>query len=615
VLLVVRNVVSAARALDLLPAFDDDPHLTLFATVVPGSRFEHDTPEFLARRELRVLSWSQARRRRWSLIIATSANGDLHRLRGPKLTLPHGVGFNKLLPDRPSAGTSGLTRRQLIHRGRLVPKRLGLAHPAELDRLSASVPRAAGRAVVVGDPLCDRVLASAGLRDEYRRALGVEAGQRLIVLGSTWQPDSLIRARPELAGALLAELPRDEYRVAAMVHANISAQAGRAEVERRLRSALRYGLRLIPPDDEWPSVLVAADLFIGDHGSTALYAAAAGVPVRFGAYSPLRIDPGSPIAALYAAAPSFEPGPPSLCQIEEAIEAGQSAAERAVVAETFARPGESLGAIRTVAYELLGLDAPTRPVVAMAAAAVRGEFQEPLAHTVLVEPADDGDGDGPGDGDRRAVGGDKGGSGGGAAFAVRRFPLADDQMIAAAVGARQAPSGPYWRHRAVDVTDPDPRHAQDAAILLRHAPGRRWSDHDDELWARQVFERFGQCTIAASVHGEDRCRAVVKGTAAGTAGAANTVSTVELMTAAGWLDPVIMPSVLLALFHREAGDLASVAQRLRGGVQVRLGTRTAVLSAVDVAVDMGAGAGPTARTDSQIHSQSDLPPMRPTVRP
>ncbi|CAM5455687.1 hypothetical protein SCYAM73S_07147 [Streptomyces cyaneofuscatus] len=80
----------------------------------------------------------------------------------------------------------------------------------------------------MGDPCYDELLGSADRVASYRRALGVPGRHRLVVLSSTWGPTSLIGQGPGLAARVLAALPYDEFRVAAIVHPNVwSAERGR----------------------------------------------------------------------------------------------------------------------------------------------------------------------------------------------------------------------------------------------------------------------------------------------------------------------------------------------------------------------------------------------------
>ncbi|WP_324617248.1 hypothetical protein [Streptomyces bicolor] len=136
--------------------------------------------------------------------------------------------------------------------------------------------------MLAGDPCWDRMLAARPYRERYRRALGVGRGQRLIVLNSTWNPESLFGdgggddVLPSLLPRLTSEFPADEYRLAAVLHPNIWLGHGPGQLRAWLDRARRAGLALIDPLDGWRQALIASDAVIGDHGSVTYYAAALG---------------------------------------------------------------------------------------------------------------------------------------------------------------------------------------------------------------------------------------------------------------------------------------------------------------------------------------------------
>src|SRR5205807_3827552 len=151
----------------------------------------------------RTVPWSTSCGRSYDLVVAASPKGDLRLLRGPHVLLPHGAGFNKSIPSEGSAESpSGLDPAYLRRNHDDAPIALhALAHPDQVARVAAANPRAARHAKVIGDLTLERVLASSSLRDRYRAALGTGA-RKLLVLASTWGPESLIRQHPGLPARL-----------------------------------------------------------------------------------------------------------------------------------------------------------------------------------------------------------------------------------------------------------------------------------------------------------------------------------------------------------------------------------------------------------------------------
>ncbi|MEV0786363.1 hypothetical protein AB0I52_26070 [Streptomyces sp. NPDC050423] len=244
---------------------------------------------------------------------------------------------------------------------------LVLSHPEQCDRLRAACPEAAPTAVLAGDPCFDRVLAARPYRERFRRALGVRAGQRLIVLNSTWNPESFFGdggaggddLLPALLPRLAREFPVDEYRFAAVLHPNIWHGHGPGQVRAWLDRARRCGLVLIDPLEGWRQALVAADAVVGDHGSVTFYAAALGTPVLLAAAPLHELDPGAPVSDFMREAPRLDPGAPLREQIDRLIEHHRPLPGPA--AYTTSVPGEAAVRLRTLFYSMMGAAEPEWP--------------------------------------------------------------------------------------------------------------------------------------------------------------------------------------------------------------------------------------------------------------
>ncbi|WP_153068663.1 translation initiation factor 2 [Streptomyces orinoci] len=360
VLFAVRSAAALHRLLDTLPVFAGDRRIRRLFTLVPGSDFDIGALAAIERAGARTLPWAEACRRSFRLILAASPKGELHRLAGPLLLLPHGAGFNKTVPKEGSDGlASGLDPVHLLVDGQPLARVHALAHPSQLDRLAEHCPPAAARATVVGDPTLDRLLESAALREDYRAALGT-GGRRLIVLTSTWGPESLLAARPGLPARLAAELPYDGYQLALVVHPNEYSATGGFDLAQELAPALGAGMVLARPHEEWAALLVAADAVITDHGSTALYAAALDRPVLTAADGGPELIPGSPMDRLLTHSPRLA-GRES---IDAALHAHRPGSARSLVQEAFAEQGRALELLRREVYAQLGLTPPPGPVTA-----------------------------------------------------------------------------------------------------------------------------------------------------------------------------------------------------------------------------------------------------------
>ncbi|MFD7289526.1 hypothetical protein [Streptomyces sp. NPDC059863] len=352
-----RTVTSTVRVLETLPALlCDDSRVTVVFAYDPTSAFNNGVLDLLHEAGCRVMPWAQLTDADPDLILSASENVDVPDDSCPVLVLPHGVGFQKLVPDSrtPATRLSGVVPDALLEAGRAW---LAVSHPEQEEQLLATHPTAAGRTLLVGDPVFDALSASLPQADVHKRALGVADGQRLVVLSSTWGPTSLIGRDPELPARLLGALPYDEYRVAAIMHPNVWSGHGSWQIHTLQTAALRAGLLLIPPVHAWQPTLVAADVVIGDHGSVTLYGSALGKPVLLATYGDDAV-PGTAIARLGRAAPRLDTRNDMRGQIEAAVRDHTPGRYAEVSAHAFAEPGQALARLRGAVYRLMNLPEP-----------------------------------------------------------------------------------------------------------------------------------------------------------------------------------------------------------------------------------------------------------------
>ena len=541
VLAVARNVVSAIRLLEVVALFGDDPRVRIHWTIAPGSAFSAETDGYLTRVGVRLTPWERACEREYALIMATSANGDLDRLSGPLMLLPHGAGYSRVVALGQSA-PAGLAPGQLVRAGRVIAQVVGLEHEDQRARLATYCPEAAPLGVVLGDPTRDRMAHGARLRGLYRGALAVPDRCALVVMSSTWGPGSLLAAHPDLPAQLAAALPFDEYRLAAIVHPNAAARMGAWEVGRLLLRARSSGLQLVPPD-RWEGAILAADLVIGDHGSVSLYAAAAGTGVLFGAYDGAQIVPGSPMAELAARIPRLDPRGDLASQVRAGLAQDTQGHAYRQARDAFGAVGRSLEVTGQVAYRILGLVPPSRCVGVRAPEPVSRGADARASHLVLVGRDPSGRVD----------------------LVVRRFAPGIDPDLLAGYEAAEV-----CRHLAVGEFELDMTVRENAEVLvLGHAADLR---PVGKALAAALAREAGCLRVASAVTGPGRCVAVVRG-----------LDAVELEAEDPGLDAGVLPSVLVAVAALEHGDPAAAVKRLRTGVRVLVGGAASVVTAYDAA--------------------------------
>ncbi|MDL4818627.1 hypothetical protein [Actinomadura opuntiae] len=495
-LAIVHNVTSLTRLLDVVSLLHGDLRLQVLFTWTRSSPFVHDVEQFLADIGAIVVPWEQACTIDADLAIAASYGGELGELKAPLVVVSHGMGYNKYLESRNRGieesrnrgieesrnrgieesrnrgieeSTSpgpvfGLSAGWLLHDGQPVAERIVLSHPEQLERLRHGCPEAVPAAFVAGDPCYDRLLASLSHRRRYRRAFSVDDRRKLVVVTSTWGRESLMGRLGELLRDLLAELPLDEYRVAAILHPNIWHGHGPWQVRSWLDACLRSGLILLPPRDGWRAALVASDLVIGDHGSVTFYGAALGRPTLLGTFPHDAVDPASPVARLGRTAPRLRTDRPLRPQIDQAIAEHEPGLHQAVTAHTTSVPGRSAELLRAEFYRIMGLSEPATPPVVNRVPEPEDCVIREITAT-LASASWDGD-----------------------TVSVVRFPAG------AALNGESMPGG---AHLAVDEREPEER-----VIELADAVSCRADrlDRPADDWLTETLEQYPGCHLAAAEH-------------------------------------------------------------------------------------------------------------------
>ncbi|MCZ0206988.1 hypothetical protein [Streptomyces achromogenes] len=369
VLVVVHTVTFAQRLEEVFGLLESDLRVQLVFTAAPHA-FGSGVTRYLHDLGITTVPWEEALRTEFDLVLAAGSRG-VHELRAPVLRVSHGAGHIKLLTDVGSLAPGEprspgmLSRQHLLHEGRLVPAAIAYAHERDVAELARSCPEALPVAHVVGDPCVDRITAGLPRREEYRRALGIESGERLVVVTSTWGPASTFGRLDALLPQLLGRLPDDGYRIALLVHPNVFAGHGTRQVRGWLAGCRDRGVALVPPEADWQALLIAADWIIGDHGSLTVYGALTRATLLLTPGPRREVSEYSPTALLTAVAPVIAPGYPLAEQLEYAAQSRRPGQYDEVTASLSSAPGEFHRRMRAVVYRLLRLGEPAvAPLVA-----------------------------------------------------------------------------------------------------------------------------------------------------------------------------------------------------------------------------------------------------------
>ncbi|MFE1955773.1 hypothetical protein ACFW9D_35495 [Streptomyces sp. NPDC059524] len=360
--------------------------------------------------------------------------------------------------------------------GAPVADALVLSHPEQEERLRAVCPEAAHTGVLAGDPCWDRILAARAHRDRYRRALGVRAGQRLVLLSSTWGPDALFGdggddTLPALLPRLTSELPVDTHRLAAVLHPNLWHGHGPGQIRSWLDRARRAGLTLIDPLHGWRQALIAADAVIGDHGAVTYYAAALGTPVLLGAAPLSALAPDAPVHAFVRSAPRLDPAAPLRPQLDALLARHRPLSEAAEFVS--AVPHEAAPRLRRLFHQLLDLPEPPWPARLAPLSLPPYEPAEPSVplhvRTWITGPGE---------------------------VRLERY-----------AGPHPAPCGEDGAvaHTALHEDTREQDRLGLADVVFRYGAGDDPRLGPPERWAAETLDRFPQCALAAYATGPAEC--------------------------------------------------------------------------------------------------------------
>ncbi|MGW9213342.1 hypothetical protein ACWGR4_41130 [Embleya sp. NPDC055664] len=536
VLAVVRTLTSATRLLDVLPLLRPEHGIQVSFTINPGSAFANGLPEYLGSLGVRVLSWAEATSRRFDLAVAAAVHADMRHLDAPLVVMPHGAGYNRLVPASTGDGESpaGLSRRELTHDGRVFPAAIGLSHEEQWELLARTCPEALPVSVVIGDPCFHRIVLSLSRRRRYRQPFGAVHGRRLVVVSSTWSEHSLLGRHPELPLRLIGELPVDEFVVAVVLHPNVWSYHGPFNVrDRLLADALDAGLLIVPPERGWQAALIAADWVVGDHGSVSFYGAGLDRVTLLAATGEGEVDPASPTAAFAREAPRLDPDGDLYAQLLRTAEEHKPGALHPITARSLGAIGESPRLLRDLLYAQLGLPPSAEEPVVRPVADPRPEFGGGPTRwdaTGSVVPAE-------ATASTRAT----------ATVTVRRFPV---------LPGHDEARGFY----AVTADEVDLRRRAGAEVVVRTDP---FAEPAAPAWAAETAGELPGLSVAVAALDEGRHLVRLRG------GILLEASTVRAWgTNRPWLDPVVL-GCALHLWAMAGGHPTT----LREGIRIRTGER------------------------------------------
>ncbi|NUS43779.1 MAG: hypothetical protein HOQ24_08850 [Mycobacteriaceae bacterium] len=279
------------------------------------------------------------------------------------------------------------------------------------------------------------------------------------MISSTWGPDSLLGAQPDLPRRVAEALPSDEFRVLMALHPNICSHHSSWQLAEYLSDCERAGVHIPGDVDEWRAGIVASDVTIGDQGSVTFYSAALGNPLLMATTPSHTVDPRSPIAQLMTAAPRLGAGDDIADQIRRAIAEHDVTRYSAVTALTSSEPDHSATIVRSAMYRTLRLPEAPEPAEISALPLPPRPIAGSDSHLVFVEPA----------GDQAAT--------------VTRFP---------AGRLFNNPDTPRGGHLAIGTREPRRRWIELADVIIGHC------GPDTDHWISETLSGLPGCAVASA---------------------------------------------------------------------------------------------------------------------
>ena len=319
--------------------------------MVPGSG-----PALARKMGVPHVPYLKARFQWWDLIIfASSASGGQFHPDIPKILTNHSIAAGKIL-----GGVDAIYGPSLLRDGQCIFASIFEPGWAVRDNAVRNNPSLEGHIAVVGDLRADKMFEMNRQRDRVRGDLGFGSDDVLVLIQSTWGPDSLMETMGrELLGEAMSLRDRGRYKFLISVHPNNWGDSGEARRHPWGRYALDMeceGFRVIRPHTDWAPALVAADVAVTDHTSLAATFSLLNKPMAF---VPLRdglLVEGTMVKRLYDELPHLDRAD----QLEEIIRQVRSPAypmdgHRAAARLILSFPGEAAVRMRAEIYRVLNL--------------------------------------------------------------------------------------------------------------------------------------------------------------------------------------------------------------------------------------------------------------------
>lgn len=354
VLLLCQNGLMADYLAPVWELFREDARFRFFVTFPRDAHLAHEFDKIRRQLPVREIRMGWAECRPWDLIVTADHGyaGLATRTRCPVLYTGHGM-TGKVVAGE--GGDYGYGPRCRLEDGSPRYSAMLEASDANRDRIIERDPLLAPAIRVVGSLQDDRLLSQLPRRDEIRSELGYTDEDCVVLVQSSWGPDSLVHTQGEAIFEAARKAKTTQFIASVHPHEYRPTADGTASWGERLRGFAGDRLRVREPSVSWIPSLVAADLVISDHTSLVIYAALAGKPTLWVPVPPSSIEAGTALARLRDMSPRYRPDGELEEQVSAAIRDFPYDEARALAAEINSCPGSASARIRALVGDVLAL--------------------------------------------------------------------------------------------------------------------------------------------------------------------------------------------------------------------------------------------------------------------
>lgn len=192
----------------------------------------------------------------------------------PILRIPHGAVGKHIDGELYAFGS------RCYDKNRNIPYKRIFVYSENERRMAIEMdPQFSDKVVVVGNLKSERLLEKSRSRDEIRHELGINQGETLVFMVSTYGPNCLLNT---VGAALFSEARRlcGKFRFALSIHPK--EHAHRREVDsdwhETLSTLKNDGFLVLECGEDWENYMVACDVILTDHTSLTSYGVALGKP-------------------------------------------------------------------------------------------------------------------------------------------------------------------------------------------------------------------------------------------------------------------------------------------------------------------------------------------------